>query len=124
MPDRQTSAAAASSDVELSEASLLDRSVDAAHMSQSRERASDMLRPFIEQILEGQMTVDKDAEKTIANHIARIDHLISIQLNEVLHHPDFQKLEASWRGLRYLLDQSEPGVMLKIKVLNCSKKEL
>jgi type VI secretion system protein ImpC len=56
--------------------------------------------------------------------IAQIDHLISIQLNEIMHHPDFQKLEASWRGLKYLLSQSETSPMLKIKVLNVSKKEL
>ena len=50
--------------------------------------------------------------------IAQIDHLISLQLNEVLHHPAFQKLEGTWRGLKYLLDQSETSEMLKIKVLN------
>jgi type VI secretion system protein ImpC len=56
--------------------------------------------------------------------IAQIDHLISIQLSEILHHPDFQKLEGSWRGLKYMLSQSETGEGLKIKVLNVSKKEL
>jgi type VI secretion system protein ImpC len=56
--------------------------------------------------------------------IAQIDHLISIQLNEILHHESFQKLEGSWRGLKYLMDNSETSVMLKIRVLNCSKKEL
>ena len=47
-----------------------------------------------------------------------------MQLNEVLHHPAFQKLEARWRGLKYLMDQSETGEKLKIKVFNVSKKEL
>jgi type VI secretion system protein ImpC len=56
--------------------------------------------------------------------IAQIDHLISLQLNEVLHHPDFQKLEGSWRGLRYLLDKSETNDKLKIRVLNVAKKDL
>src|ERR1051325_4828611 len=56
--------------------------------------------------------------------IAQIDHLVSIQLNEIMHHPAFQKLEGSWRGVKYLMDQSETGVMLKIKILNVSKKEL
>ena len=50
------------------------------------------------------MTVSKDAEAMINARIAQIDHLISIQLNEILHHPDFQKLEGSWRGLKYLLE--------------------
>jgi type VI secretion system protein ImpC len=70
------------------------------------------------------MTVSKDAEAMINARIAQIDHLLSIQLNEILHHPDFQKLEGSWRGLKYLLSQSETGEGLKIKVLNVSKKEL
>ncbi len=60
----------------------------------------------------------------INSRIAQIDHLVSIQLNEVLHDSAFQKLEASWRGLKYLLDHSETGENLKIKVLNCSKKDL
>jgi type VI secretion system protein ImpC len=55
----------------------------------------------------------------INSRIAQIDHLVSLQLNEVMHHPTFQKLEGSWRGIKYLMDQSETGVMLKIKVLNC-----
>ncbi len=56
--------------------------------------------------------------------IAQIDRLISSQLNEVIHHPEFQKLEASWRGLSYLVNQSETGEMLKVKVMNVSKKDL
>jgi len=70
------------------------------------------------------MTVSRDAEATIQARIAQIDRLLSLQLNEVLHHPSFQKLEGTWRGIKYLMDQSETNDMLKIKVLNVSKKEL
>jgi type VI secretion system protein ImpC len=56
--------------------------------------------------------------------IAQIDHLISLQLNEVMHAPEFQKLEGSWRGLKYMMANSETGTQLKIKMLNVSKKEL
>ena len=56
--------------------------------------------------------------------VAQIDHLLSIQLNEILHHASFQKLEGTWRGLKYLLDQSETSDKLKIKILNATKKEL
>ena len=73
---------------------------------------------------DGQMTVSRDTEAMINARIAQIDHLISIQLNEVMHHPSFQKLEGSWRGLKYMMDQSETSDMLKIKVLNVSKKDL
>src|SRR6201994_228314 len=56
--------------------------------------------------------------------IAQLDHLLSLQLNEIMHHPQFQKLEGSWRGLKYLMDNSETGVGLKIRVFNATKKEL
>jgi type VI secretion system protein ImpC len=56
--------------------------------------------------------------------IAQIDRLVSVQLSEVLHHPDFQKLEGTWRGLRYLLTQSETSETLRVKVLNVPKKDL
>jgi type VI secretion system protein ImpC len=60
----------------------------------------------------------------ISARVAQIDHLISLQLNEVLHNAQFQKLESTWRGLKYLLDQSETGSKLKIRILNASKKDL
>jgi type VI secretion system protein ImpC len=56
--------------------------------------------------------------------IAQIDHLISLQLNEVLHNAAFQKLESTWRGLKFLLDQSETGENLKIKIFNATKRDL
>src|SRR5205807_3520395 len=46
------------------------------------------------------------------------------QLNEIMHHPDFQKLESTWRGLHYLVRQSETGEALKIRVLNARKQDL
>ncbi len=70
------------------------------------------------------MTVSKDAEAMIKARIAQIDHLVSLQLNEVLHNASFQKLEGTWRGLKYLLDQSETSDKLKIRVLNATKTEL
>ena len=70
------------------------------------------------------MTVSKDAEAMITARIAEIDRLVSVQLNEVLHNAGFQKLEGTWRGLKYLLDQSETSDKLKIRVLNATKTEL
>ena len=90
----------------------------------SRERGKNLVKEFVAQVLEGSMTIARDAEMMINARIAQIDHLVSIQLNEIMHHPSFQKLEATWRGVKYLMDQSETGDMLKIKVLNCGKKEL
>ena len=88
------------------------------------ERGRDLVKEFVNQVLDGQMTLSKDAEATISARLAQIDRLISLQLNEVMHHPEFQRLEATWRGIRYLLDQSETNDQLKLKVLNVSKKDL
>jgi type VI secretion system protein ImpC len=127
----KTAAAAATSAVaangEVQEVSLLDQIVAEGRFSKdaaSQERGRDMIKEFVAQVLEGHMTVSRDAEATIQTRIAQIDQLISLQLNEILHHPSFQKLEGTWRGIRYLMDQSETNSMLKIKVLNVSKREL
>jgi type VI secretion system protein ImpC len=109
------------------ERGLLDQIVDEGRLARdvsARERGKDLVREFVAQVLDGSMTVAKDAEVMINARIAQIDHLISIQLNEVLHHPSFQKLESTWRGLKYLLDQSETSENLKIKILNASKRDL
>jgi type VI secretion system protein ImpC len=106
---------------------LLDQIVEQGRFgadSAARERGKDLVKEFVAQVLDGSMTVAKDAEMMINARIAQIDHLLSLQLNEILHHPGFQKLEGSWRGLKYLMDNSETGVGLKIRVLNASKKEL
>jgi type VI secretion system protein ImpC len=109
------------------EKSVLDQIVEEGRFAKDvagRERGKNLVSEFVSQVLEGAMTVSKDAEAMINARIAQIDHLISIQLNEILHHEQFQKLEASWRGLKYLMDQSETSSNLKIKILNVSKKEL
>jgi type VI secretion system protein ImpC len=110
-----------------SETPLLDQIVSEGRFQRdvsTQVRGRDLVKEFVAQVLEGHMSITRDAESSIQARIAQIDQLISKQLNLILHHPSFQKLEASWRGIRYLLDQSETGTMLKIKVLNASKHEL
>ena len=127
MSDPQSSAAPKPAQEQVLEKGLLDQIVEEGRLARdaaARERGKDLVREFVAQVLEGAITLSRDTEAMINARIAQIDHLLSIQLNEVLHHPSFQKLESSWRGLRYLLDQSETSVMLKIRVLNVSKKEL
>src|SRR5438105_6567486 len=124
MPEAVANAAAAAGAVETQEASLLDQIVEQGRFGEAKERGKDLVKEFVAQVLEGSMTIAKDAEMMINARIAQIDHLLSIQLNEILHHPTFQKLEGSWRGLKHLMDHSETGVQLKIRVLNVTKKEL
>ena len=126
MSDTQKAPAGAAS-AQTQELGLLDQIVEQGRLARdpaARERGKDLVSEFARQVLEGSMTVSRDAEAMINARIAQIDHLISLQLNEVMHAPEFQKLEASWRGLRYLLNNSETGAQLKIKVLNVSKKDL
>src|ERR1700677_2920120 len=109
------------------ESSLLDQIVEQGRFGQdtaSKERGRDWVKVFLAQVLDGSMTVAKDAEMMINARIAQIHHLLSLQLNEIMHHTQCQKLEGSWRGLKYLMDNSETGVGLKIRVLNATKKEL
>jgi len=109
------------------EHSLLDQIVQEGRLARdpdARERNRDLVKEFVAQFLEGSMTLSRDSELMINARIAQIDHLISLQLNEVVHHPSFQKLESTWRGLRYLVSKTETSVNLRIKVINCSKKDL
>jgi type VI secretion system protein ImpC len=109
------------------EVSLLDQIVQTASVGAApdqKERGRDMVKEFVSQVLAGEMTVSRDTEAMINARIAQLDHLLSIQLAEVMHHPDFQKLEGTWRGIQYLIKNSECTPMLKIRVLNVSKKEL
>lgn len=60
----------------------------------------------------------------LGRDVARLDALLNEQVNAILHHPRFQKLEASWRGLRYLVEQVPEGENIKIRVLSVTWKEL
>ena len=75
---------------------LLDQIVEEGRLAKDvsgRERGKDLVKEFVAQVLDGSMTVSQDAEAMINARIAQIDHLLSIQLNEILHHAAFQKLE-------------------------------
>jgi len=125
--EKMETAAATATVEQTAEASLLDQIVSQGRFNRdaaTMERGRDMVKEFVAQVLQGHMTLTRDAEATIQARIAQIDRLISLQLNEILHYPAFQKLEGTWRGIKYLIDQSETNDMLKIKVLNASKREL
>jgi len=109
------------------EPSLLDEIIEKGRLARDesqKEWAKDVVGEFVKQIMAGTILVSKDTEAMINARIAQIDQLISAQLNEVMHQPEFQKLEGSWRGLNYLVFQSETSEHLKIRVMNISKKDL
>ena len=76
------------------------------------------------QVLDDKDLIAEDSVNSINAIIAEIDSKITEQMNHILHHEDFQKLEGAWRGLHYLVNNTESDEMLKIRVFNISKKEL
>jgi type VI secretion system protein ImpC len=106
------------------ESGSLLSAVIAATRQTEPDRAQDLLRTFVEQANRGTVTFDRNFTRTIERAITLIDRTLSNQLNEILHHPKFLKLEGSWRGLHYLVMNSETGPNLKLRLLNASKREL
>src|SRR5262245_14704537 len=113
--------------IKTEEASLLDEIVSNLTTSAEpthRAAARDIVSEFAQQVLDGSIVYAKDTEAMVKARIAQLDGMISAQLNQVMHAPEFQKLEAAWRGLQYLVKQTETSSMLKIRVLNASKRDL
>ena len=94
-----------------------------ARTEDEKQEAQSLFKRFLQEIVEGHQ-VSKTVEKTIKYWKTQIDKKLSAQLNEIMHQPEFQKLEATWRGLHYLVHQSETGDTLKIRALNATKTEL
>src|SRR5258708_9282639 len=88
------------------------------------DRAQDLVKNLVEQALAGTVTFDRNLTRTFDKAVAAIDAKMSAQLNAVMHDPKFLKLEGSWRGLHYLVQNSETGTSLHLRVLNISKREL
>lgn len=106
--------------------SLLDQVISATRPQSQKEaeRAKTYFKQFLDHVVKPGQVVSKDVETNIKFWIGEIDKKLSAQLNEIMHHEDFQKLESTWRGLHYLVHQSETGENLKIRVLNVKKQEL
>jgi type VI secretion system protein ImpC len=102
---------------------LLDQVVSATKQTEP-DRAQDLVKNLVEQALAGTVTFDKNLSRTFDRAIAAIDAKVSAQLNAIMHDPKFVKLEGSWRGLHYLVQNSETGTALKIRTLNLPKREM
>src|SRR5215216_1725803 len=122
----QTRAAGAAAAQTAEAPGLLDQVIQATRPQDAKEadRARGYFRQFLEGVVKPGQVVSKDVETNIKYWVGEIDKKLSAQLNEVMHHPDFQRLEGTWQGLHYLVHQSETGESLKIRVLNVKKQEL
>lgn len=89
----------------------------------AKEAVEEAVHTLAEQALSQTALVSDDAVRSIEAIIAEIDRKLTEQINQVIHHSDFQQLEGSWRGLHYLINNTETDEMLKIRVMNISKKD-
>jgi type VI secretion system protein ImpC len=90
----------------------------------AQEAIQSAVKTLAVQALESSVVVSNDVVNTINAIIAEIDRKLTEQINLIIHHPDYQKLEGAWRGLHYLVNNTETDEMLKIRVLNISKQDL
>ncbi|MCA9478809.1 MAG: type VI secretion system contractile sheath large subunit, partial [Nitrospira sp.] len=106
---------------------LLDQIIREGRMARDEVQtahARDLIGEFVNQILDQGMVVGNDTVAMLNRQIALIDEMLSAQMNEILHDESFQRLEASWRGLHYLVMNTETGTHLKLRLFNVTKSEL
>jgi type VI secretion system protein ImpC len=101
----------------------LDQILDATRMPE-RETAKDLIGALVQEALKGTVTWNKNVTRSIKAGMQAIDETISKQLAAIMHTPEYQKLEGTWRGLHYLVMNSKTDTMLKLRVLNVTKREL
>jgi type VI secretion system protein ImpC len=106
---------------------LLDEIVEKSKVAKSsieHARAKDIIAELVNQVMDGTVVVSNNLSATIDARVAELDKMISEQLSAVMHTPEFQKIESTWTGLRYLVFNTSTSTTLKIKFLNATKKEL
>ncbi|WP_457324463.1 type VI secretion system contractile sheath domain-containing protein, partial [Roseateles sp. P5_E11] len=91
---------------------------------EARGAVAQAVQTLAQQALSNTTLLSDDAVKTIEAMIAAIDSKLTEQINKIMHHEDFQKLESAWRGLHYLVNNTETDEQLKIRVMNVSKTDL
>src|SRR6201997_1176632 len=90
----------------------------------AKEAVETAVRTLAEQALRDTAVISNDVLVTIESLIAQIDKKLSEQINLIIHSEEFQKVESAWRGLHYLVNNTETDETLKIRVMNISKGEL
>ena len=124
---KKEEAAAGGATVETANVSLLDSIILEGKMvrdDSQREYAKDLIGEFVSQVLDQGMVIGADTVAMINDRVAQIDKLLSDQLNEIVHAQEFQRLEATWRGMKYFVFNSETGPRMKLRVMNVTKTEL
>ncbi len=100
------------------------RDADSLFDHNTNERIGAALRVFVQSISDSSVTVDKIDKTLLDQQIGAIDEKISRQLDEILHHQEFQTLESTWRGLKFMVDRTNFRKNVKIEMLDVSKEAL
>ncbi|MGB2863506.1 MAG: type VI secretion system contractile sheath large subunit [Sedimentisphaerales bacterium] len=124
MKDQKQPQAAETVSIEPSEFDSLLKKEFKPKSDHAKEAINSAVRTLAEQALSDTALISDDSVRTIESIIAEIDRKLSEQINEIMHHEDFQKIESAWRGLSHLVNNTETDETLKIRVLNLSKKDL
>ena len=103
---------------------LLEGAFNVADRPEARNQVQRAVQTLAEQLLRDSVVVSDDALATIKALVAEIDQKLSDQINLILHNERFQQLEGAWRGLHYLVNNSETDSQLQVRVLNISKKDV
>jgi type VI secretion system protein ImpC len=124
MAEKKTQAAEATEALEADEfASLLQKEFR-PKSDRAKKEVEDAVATLAQQVVSDEELITEDAINTINAIIAEIDAKLTAQVNQIIHHSDFQELESGWRGLSHLVNNTETDEMLKIRVMDISKKEL
>jgi type VI secretion system protein ImpC len=121
---QETQAQAGAATAQVSEFDVLLNKQFNPQTNTAKQEVEGAVRTLAQQALASTQLISSDVVQSIQAMIAQIDKKMSDQINQIMHHPDFQKLESAWRGLHYLVSNSETDDQLKIRVLNVSKKDL
>ena len=91
---------------------------------QAKTAVESAVKALAQQALSNTALISDDALRSIESIVAEIDKKLTEQVNLILHHEEFQQMESAWRGLHYLVNNTESDEMLKIRVMNISKKDM
>ncbi|MBN1962934.1 MAG: type VI secretion system contractile sheath large subunit [Deltaproteobacteria bacterium] len=127
MTDQEAAVAQSAEETAGAEVSLLDEILKETKFKPQDEAygiAKQGVQAFITEMLKPTRADTKVDRATIDAMIAELDGRISVQLNEILHHEDFQKLESSWRTLKFMVERIDFRENIKLDLMNVSKEDL
>lgn len=122
-PETVAQGAGAPAPAEMGEFEALINKEFKARDSQKQTEVQAAVKTLAQQALASTTLISADVTKTISAMIAELDRKLSEQINLIMHHEDFKQLEGTWRGLHFLVNNTETDEKLKIRILNISKKE-